>query len=384
MRKITVFTGSRAEYGLLSNIIYGLKDHPEVELSLVIGGMHLSKEFGYTISEIEEDGVPISAKLEFLLSSDTPVGISKSVGLAIISAAEYFDRNTPEILVILGDRFETMAVAQAAMLARIPIAHIHGGETTEGCIDEAIRHSVTKMAHLHFTTTEVYAERIRQMGENPKYIYNYGAPGIDNINKLNLLNKRELSKSIDFEINGKFIMVTYHPVTLLPDSGYSGLTNLLAVLDKYTQYQLIFSYPNADSNNSDLRKLIEEYQEKNKARVYLSRSLGKLKYLSALKNCEMVVGNSSSALIEAPSFGIPTVNIGDRQKGRVYGETVLNCNDNETEIESSINYALSDGFKQKCKHAKNPYGKGQASKNIIEKLINLPLENLIFKKFFDV
>ena len=384
MRKIAVFTGTRAEYGLMSALIKGIDESSYAELALIVGGMHLSPEFGYTVSEIQSDGIPVSVKLEFLVSSETPVGISKSMGLAIISAAEYFERERPHILVLLGDRFEAMAVAQAAMIARIPIAHIHGGEITEGAIDESIRHSITKMSHLHFAATDAYVKRIHQLGENPDNIFNSGAPGIDNIKNLELLTKEELSESLEFNLNKKYILVTHHPVTLSADSGIEGLSNLLSILDEYPDYQLIISYPNADTKSRVIIELLEKYYLKDKKRTFLTRSLGARRYLSAVKHCELVVGNSSSGLIEAPTLGVPTVNIGDRQKGRIHGDSVLNCDDSAASIRRTIVHALSSDFRQLSKNAKNPYGDGQSSGKILDMLIKFPLENIVFKQFYDL
>jgi len=384
MRKIAVFTGTRAEYGILYRIIKGLFDSTEIELQLIVGGMHLSTEFGYTLTEIQEDGIPISECLEFLVSSETAVGVSKSMGLAMISAADYFARNRPDILVVLGDRYEAIAVAQAAMVARIPIAHIHGGEITEGVIDEAIRHSLTKMSHLHFVATDVYKNRIRQLGENPSNIFNFGAPGLDNIKNMTLLKRDELSKAIGFKLGQKYLMVTHHPVTLSPSSAPLELLNLLSVLDEYPEYQLIITYPNADTKGKELIDILNQYYMKNKNRIFLSRSLGRFKYLSCLKYCEFVIGNSSSGIIEAPSLSIPTVNIGERQKGRITGDTVISCGVTREAIRNAINDAVSEKFSKQIKSAKNPYGNGDASKKIVEKLITFPLENIIFKKFFDL
>ena len=384
MRTIAVFTGTRAEYGLLSNIIKGLDESLDAELVLMVGGMHLSPEFGRTVTEIENDGIRVSARLEFLVSSETPVGISKSMGLAIISAAEFFDRQRPDILVLLGDRFEALAVAQAAMLARVPIAHIHGGEITEGVIDEAIRHSITKMSHLHFAATDTYASRIRQLGEDPERIFNFGAPGIDNVKNMKPLSRKALSDSINFSISKKFMMITYHPVTLSSNAGVEGLANLLTVLDEYPDYQLIISYPNSDTSNRAVIELLEKYYLKDKERTFLTRSLGFVRYLSAVKLCKLVLGNSSSGLIEAPTLGVPTVNIGDRQKGRMHGDSVLSCDDSTASIRKNIEHALSDSFRQMVKKSKNPYGDGQASEKILDVLINFPVDNIIFKRFHDI
>lgn len=384
MRKIAVFTGTRAEYGLLYWIIKELNESKDVDLQLFVGGMHMSPEFGYTVNQIENDGFQIAEKMEFLLSSDTPVGISKSMGLALISAAEAFERQKPDIVLVLGDRFESMAIAQAAMTARIPIAHIHGGETTEGLIDEAVRHSITKMSHLHFTATQEYMHRIIQLGESPDTVFNYGAPGIDSILKLDLIERDNISEKISFHLNNPYILVTYHPVTLEHDGASNSLKNLLKVLDEYPEHQLVITYPNADTNGRKLIEILDEYKKSNENRVHLVQSLGQLRYLSLMKYCEVVVGNSSSGLIETPTFKVPTINIGNRQKGRLSGDTVINCDDSIDSIQAAMNKALDADFKCLCSASNNPYGNGNSSTKIVRKLISFPLENIIFKKFYDL
>lgn len=384
MRKIAVFTGTRAEYGLLYWIIKGLHESVEVELQFYVGGMHLSPEFGYTITQIEKDGFPVTERMEFLLSSDSPVGISKSMGLALINSAEVLDRNKPDLIVLLGDRFESMAVAQAAMVACIPVAHIHGGETTEGLIDEAVRHSITKMGHLHFAATEGYKKRIQQLGEQPERIFNFGAPGIDSIVNLQLLKREELSNAINFSIDKPYFMVTYHPVTLEVDGASDSLVNLLKVLDDYPNHQLIITYPNADTHGRKLIEILDEYQSVHTKRVLLTQSLGQLRYLSAMKYCDAVIGNSSSGLIETPTFNVPTVNIGNRQKGRIAGETVLHCDESIESIRDTIGKAVSADFIKCCKKAINPYGIGNTSERIVDVLINYSLERIVNKKFHDL
>jgi UDP-hydrolysing UDP-N-acetyl-D-glucosamine 2-epimerase len=384
MRKIAVFTGTRAEYGLLYWIIKSLNESVNVDLQLFVGGMHMSPEFGYTIEQIEADGFPILERMEFLLSSDSPVGISKSMGLALINAAEAIERQKPDLIVLLGDRFESMAIAQAAMIACLPVAHIHGGETTEGLIDEAVRHSITKMSHLHFAATEQYRKRIIQLGEQPERVFNFGAPGIDSIVKLKLIELDELPSAINFELNKPYIMVTYHPVTLESDGASSSLINLLNVLDEYPDHQLIITYPNADTNGRKLIKILDEYKTLNHSRVLLVQSLGQLRYLSLMKYCEVVIGNSSSGLIETPSFKVPTVNIGNRQKGRIGGDTVLNCDESVDLIRNALEKALSQKFKLFCQSTVNPYGQGDSSTRIVEQLINYPLNKIINKKFNDL
>lgn len=383
-RKIGVFTGTRAEYGLLYWIIKALNESPDVELQLYVGGMHLSPEFGYTIAQIEKDGLPIAERMEFLLSSDTPVGIAKSMGLAIINAAEVIARQEPDIIVLLGDRFESMAIAQAAMVSCTPLAHIHGGETTEGLIDEAVRHSLTKMSHLHFTATEDYKNRVVQLGEQPNRVFNFGAPGIDSIVKLPLLERKELSAAIDFDVDGPYFMVTYHPVTLEANGAAQSLNNLLSVLDDYPEHKIVMTYPNADTHGRSLINILDTYKAENPDRILLSQSLGQLRYLSLMKFADAVIGNSSSGLIETPTFQVPTINIGNRQKGRISGETVVDCLESREAIKLAFELVLSDKFKYKIKHSENPYGKGDSSEKIVECLINHPLNNIVVKQFFDL
>ena len=385
MKKIAVFTGTRAEYGLLYWIIKGIAEADQAELLLYVGGMHLSPEFGKTIKQIEADNFTITDKLEFLLSSDTPVGIAKSMGLALIGAADILDRTKPDLLIVLGDRFESMAICQAAMVAQIPIAHIHGGETTEGLIDEAVRHSITKMSHLHFTATEEYRQRVIQLGEKPSNVFNVGAPGIDSIKALNLLSREELSTSIDFDVTKTpYMVVTYHPVTLSCDGAVEDLKQLLIALREYPDHKFLVTYPNADTHGRALIPFLESFKDELQGRVLLIQSLGQLRYLSALKHCDLVIGNSSSGLIEAPTFKIPTINIGNRQKGRLAGDTVINCDGDKNSILRAITESLSKSFKEKCSYSSNPYGEGDSSKNILSTIFTTDLDGLVFKSFFDI
>lgn len=385
MRKIAIFTGTRAEYGLLYWIIKGLHESHEAELQLFVGGMHLSPEFGKTITQIEADGFPVTEKLEFLLSSDTPVGIAKSMGLALIGAADALERSKPDLLVVLGDRFESMAICQAAMVAQIPIAHIHGGETTEGVIDEAVRHSITKMSHLHFTATEEYKQRVIQLGENSLKVFNVGAPGIDSIKALDLLSVETLSESLQFDLtDAPYMVVTYHPVTLSRDGAVEDLKQLLAALRLNPEHKFLITYPNADTHGRALIPLLQEFESELRGRVLLSQSLGQLRYLSAIKYCDLVIGNSSSGLIEAPTFKVPTVNIGDRQKGRIAGDTVISCDGKSDSIQNAINEALSNSFKEKCCSSINLYGEGDSSNKILNVILNENLDVLVFKSFFDI
>jgi UDP-hydrolysing UDP-N-acetyl-D-glucosamine 2-epimerase len=383
MRKITVFTGTRAEYGLLYWIIKGLSEAVDIELLLYVGGSHLSQKYGNTVRHIEEDGFRISERLDFLDSSDTPTGIAKSMGSALVLAAEAFQRDKPDLLVVLGDRFEVMAICQAAMLGCIPIAHIHGGETTEGVIDEAVRHSITKMSHLHFTSTDVYRNRVIQLGESPERVFNVGAPGIDSIMSLKLLDREALTGSLDFDVTGPFIVVTYHPVTLSKDGAVLALENLLCVLATYTDFKFIITYPNADTHNQGLINALDVFKEKYCDQVLLVRSLGHLRYLSLLKYCEAVIGNSSSGLIEAPAFHKPTVNIGCRQRGRIRGGTVIDSDEDILSITNSLARAMSDEFRNECLSGQNPYGLGGSSRKILDTIKNISLDDLIMKKFHD-
>lgn len=384
-RKIAVFTGTRAEYGLLYWIIKGLNERNDAELQLLVGGMHLSPEFGKTISGIIEDGFKVDETLEFLLSSDSPVGIAKSMGLATISAADCFERLKPDLLVVLGDRFESLAVCQAAMVAQIPIAHIHGGEITEGLIDEAVRHSITKMSHIHFTATDTYKERVIQLGESPELVFNFGAPGIDSIKNTKLLDKKTLSKELNFDIEeSPYMMVTYHPVTLDKQGAIAGFKNLLKAISLFNNFKFIVTYPNADTFGRGLIEVLDNFKHDNPDQVLLVKSLGQLRYLSALKYSSLVIGNSSSGLIEAPSFNVPTVNIGNRQGGRVKGDTVVSCNDDHESILAAIKQVLTQDFKDRCKHAENPYGNGNSSSQILDKILNIDLEPLIHKRFYDL
>lgn len=377
-RKICVVTGSRAEYGLLQLLMKGIQNDEELVLQVIVTGMHLSPEFGLTYKVIEEDGFTIDAKVEMLLSSDTPVGIAKSIGLGVIGFADALDRLMPDILVLLGDRYEILAAAQAALVARIPIAHIAGGDTTEGAFDEAIRHSITKMSHLHFVTNEIAGKRVRQLGENPANIYNVGSPGIDQVKRLRPLGREELEKSLDFRFRGKNLLVTFHPVTLDCQSAKEQFQSLLDALDMLgPDIGVIFTMPNADTEGRILIQMVEKYVAiHHNAKAYTS--LGQLRYLSVLAQIDAVVGNSSSGLYEAPSFKKPTVNIGDRQKGRLQALSVINCTPDAVSIMNAIQKALI----KDCSDTLNPYGDGESSPRIVAILKQIPDYNRLLKKHF--
>lgn len=383
-RKICIVTGTRAEYGLLYWLMKEVQDDPDLELQIIATGMHLSPEFGLTYQTIGEDGFKINEKVEMLLSSDTPVGIAKSVGLGVIGFADALARLQPDIMVVLGDRYEILAAAQAAMIARIPIAHIHGGETTEGAIDEAIRHAITKMSHFHFTAAEPYRRRVIQLGEAPGRVLNYGAPGLDNIKKLKLLSKALFEKAIDFELGKLSFLVTYHPVTLSNTKPEKSFQELLHAVDKFPEAKIIFTKANADMAGRTINYNIDKYIEKNPKRAKVFTSMGQLLYLSAMKNVDVIIGNSSSGIAEAPSFRKPSVNIGQRQQGRLKADSVIDCEEKEQAIVAAIKKGLSSEFQIVTKNAINPYGSGNASSKIKDYLKKVSLRNILMKKFYDV
>lgn len=385
MKKVCVVTGTRAEYGLLKPVIEKIKKCDVLELQLVVTGMHLSPEFGLTYREIEQDNYPITAKIEMLMSSDTPVGITKSMGVALLGFAEYFETYKPDIVVILGDRYEMLVASSAAMIARIPIAHIGGGELTEGAVDEAIRHSITKMSHLHFPSTNEYRNRIIQLGEQPEMVYNVGALGVENIKSIKLLDKKVLEESLDFKLTDNTIMITYHPVTLETMTAQKQFRNILNVIDNHKELSVIFTKANSDTDGRIINQMIDDFAAEKSDRCKVYTSLGQVRYLSALQFCTAVVGNSSSGIIEVPSFGIPTVNIGDRQKGRVRAESVIDCGNSVQEIEDALRIALSHDFKDKLADIKNPYEKKGTSDMIVRTISDALVKGIdIKKKFYDL
>lgn len=384
MRKIiSILTATRAEYGLLKPLIKKLSLNSNFDVRVVVTGMHLSSEYGNTLNEIEHDGIKVDKKIEILLSSNSSVSVSKSMGLAMISFAEYFDQLKPDLLIVLGDRYETLAVCCAAINAQIPIVHLHGGESTEGLLDEAFRHSITKMSYLHFTSTEEYRKRVIQLGEDPSRVFNVGAIGIESARNLKYLSKAELEKSINFKINKKLALLTFHPVTLENSTGEEQFKNILQALDAFDDLQVIITKANADMGGSVINKLIDKYVEENSNKYRAFESLGQLGYLSAIKYCDFVIGNSSSGIIEVPTFKKPTINIGDRQKGRIQAKSIINCKPIESEIISSINKALSNEFKASLVNMENPYGQGATSDAIILEIIKfLDTNTFSLKKHF--
>ncbi len=377
-RRVCVVTGSRAEYGLLYWLLKGLRDDPAFELQLVATGMHLAPEFGLTYRAIEQDGFRIDAKVEMLLSSDTAVGIAKSMGLGVIGFADAFDRLRPDLLVLLGDRFEIFAAAQAALVARIPIAHIGGGDTTEGAYDEALRHGITKMAHLHFVTNEDSARRVRQMGEDPHSVFVVGSTGIDNIVRLPRLDRAALEASLGWRLRDRNLLVTFHPVTLSEHSAADQFRELLAALETFGEdVGILFTLPNADNEGRSLIAMVEEFVA-NRPWTRAFASLGQQRYLSAMALVDAVVGNSSSGLYEAPSFHKPTVNIGERQKGRLKAASVIDCAPRRDAIVAAIRAA----FALDCSKVVNPYGRGDASEKILAALKRVRDPHALVQKRF--
>ncbi|WP_297417044.1 UDP-N-acetylglucosamine 2-epimerase [Clostridium sp.] len=384
-KNICVVTGTRAEYGLLKRLIFKLSDNINFHTKIVATGMHLSPEFGLTYKEIEKDGLKIDEKIEILLSSDTPESISKSMGLTIISFSEYFKRTQPDLIIILGDRYEILSVCCAAMNARIPIAHLYGGETTEGAIDECIRHAITKMSYLHFTSTEKYRNRVIQLGENPDRVFNVGALGVENILKTQLLLKSELEEQISFKLDKPYAVVTFHPVTLEENNVEYQFQQLLNACSKYKDMKFIFTKANSDANGRIINYMIDKYVLENSNSVGFE-SLGMLRYLSAVKYCSMVIGNSSSGIVEAPTFNIPTINIGNRQKGRLKVETIIDCEAETNEIILSIDKAKSNEFQEITKNYINIFGDGNTSERISKIIQEFLLEEKINlnKEFYDL
>ena len=383
-RKICIVTGTRAEYGLLYWLMKEIQASGKLELQLIATGMHLSPEFGLTYRQIENDGFIIDRKVEMLLSSDTEVGISKSMGLGMIGFAEALADLKPDIMVVLGDRFEIFCAATVATVAKVPIAHLHGGETTEGAFDEAFRHSITKMAHLHFTSTEIYRKRVIQLGEHPDRVFNVGAIGIDNINKLDLMSKERLEKEIGFEFNKRNLLVTFHPVTLETSSAQSQFQALLSALDGLEETHIIFTKANADTDGRIINQMIDAYVAQNTDKAIAFTSMGQVRYLSAMQYVDGVVGNSSSGLLEAPSFGIGTINIGDRQRGRVMADSVICCDSSTERVKAAIDCLYGEEFMKQLPTFANPYGTGGTAGEIVLILRDVNLQNILKKRFEDL
>ncbi|WP_445781334.1 UDP-N-acetylglucosamine 2-epimerase [Shewanella sp.] len=380
MRKICVITGTRAEYGLLRWVMQGIQDDSELILQIIATGMHLSPEFGLTYQAIEQDGFQINRKVEMLTSSDTPVGIAKSMGLGMIGFADALDDLKPDLILVLGDRFEIFSAVSAALVARIPVAHLHGGETTEGAFDEALRHSITKMSHLHFVAAEAYRQRVIQLGEQPQRVFLVGGLGADNIKRMHLLDRAALEASLDFKLGRKNLLITFHPVTLESATAADQMEELLAALEHIKDTHLIFTLSNADTDSRALIKMVDEFvRQRPNACAY--SSLGQLRYLSCIAQVDGVVGNSSSGLTEVPSFRKGTINIGDRQRGRLQAKSVINCEPNRVSIATALKQLYAKDFITGLNEVINPYGEGGASEKIVSIIKNHEISGLIKKPF---
>lgn len=383
-RKVCVVTGTRAEYGLLYWLMKEIQADEALELQLIATGAHLSPEFGLTYKTIEKDGFIIDEKIEMLLSSDSSVGVTKSMGVALIGFADAFARLSPDIVVVLGDRYEILAAAGAAMMANIPIAHIAGGCITEGALDDSIRHAITKMAHLHFVAAPEYRRRVIQMGEDPTHVYEVGTVGIDNIVKTTLMSLDELEKSLQFSLGEKYFLVTYHPVTVVNARRLDALQNLFEALDTFPDFQVLITKSNSDAGGREINRRIDEYASTQKKRVSCHTSLGQIRYLSAMKHSSAVIGNSSSGVLEAPVLRTPTVNIGARQKGRLRYPSVIDCAEDKTSIEEGIRKAISKDFQRGLVDMIIPHANGQIAVKIKGILRDMPLDGLFQKHFFDI
>ena len=382
-RKICVITGTRAEFGLLRLLMQGVHDSLECELQIVATGMHLSSEHGLTYKEIEQAGFKIDYKVDMQLSSDSATSITKSIGIGTIGFAEAYASLQPDLIVVLGDRFELISAVTAALIAGIPVAHLHGGETTEGAFDEAIRHSITKMSHLHFVAAPEYARRVIQLGEHPERVFLVGGLGIDAIKKTKMLNREALEKSLDFNFGNKNLLVTFHPVTLDDRSSAEQMKSLLDALAGLDTTHLIFTMPNADNGGLELKVMVESFvRQRPNARAYTS--LGQLRYLSCMQFVDGVIGNSSSGIAEAPSMGIATINIGDRQKGRLSATSIIQCPPDCIEIQKALDQLYDPIFRESLKGTLNPYGNGGATEKILEIIRSYSLDGILKKSFYDL
>lgn len=382
-KTIAIVTGTRAEYGLLKPLIKALHEDDKFNMQLLVTGMHLSKKYGNTITEIEADGFPITAKIDSHLEGDSAVNVSNSVAETTLGFAKVLEELNPDLMMVLGDRSEIFAAATAATIKGIPIAHIHGGETTEGAYDEAFRHAITKMSHWHFTSTEVYRKRVIQLGENPNRVFNVGAIGVDSIANLKLMTKVEFESSIDFKLNKRNVLITFHPVTLENNTSEAQFNHLLSALDQLEEVTLIFTKPNSDKDGIIISNQIDNYVKNHSDKAVAFISLGQKRYLSALQYMDVVVGNSSSGIIEVPLFKIPTINIGDRQKGRLMPKSVINCLPIEAAITNALHQAFSSEFLKSISNLKSDYGNGTATKQIMSVLNSQPLPS-IKKSFYDL
>lgn len=380
MVKVSVFTSTRAEYGLLYWLIKELHDSADFELQLVVTGTHLSHEYGYTVTEIINDGFRPSEQIATLISDDSPQAITRSSALLAISLSDYFARERPDYFVVLGDRVELLSACEAALIAKVPIVHLHGGEITEGAVDEKVRHAVTKFADLHFTSTEVYRRRIIQMGENPDSVVNCGALGLESLSRKDTLSRELLAELIDIKVEDKYFLVVYHPET---NKACEDMAPLLRVLAEYPEYKKIIIYPNSDVMSRDVITAITEFESKFPEQVRLIKSMGRDGYLSLIENCELYIGNSSSGIIEVPSFYRPIVNVGDRQKGRIRSASTIDVEMSYESISQGVRKALSKEFNERLPAMHSPYAGESPSKAIIDKLRSVSVQKYSGKRFFD-
>ena len=382
-RKICVVTATRAEYGLLLPLLIQLHANPGVDLQLVVTGSHLSARFGWTVRHIEEDGIPIAARVPISIDDDSAIGVTESLAATAVGISRAFQELQPDLLVILGDRYEMLGAAQAAMLARIPIAHLHGGEATEGLIDEAIRHAITKMSHLHFVAAEAFRHRVIQLGEAPERVWTVGATGLDNIAQLPRVERAELETVLGIELRSPSFLVTHHPVTLQAGDAGTSIRTLLEALDEFGGTILITGV-NADPGNQALRREVEKFAASRRNRVLAVESLGTRRYLSTAAVVDVVVGNSSSGLVEAPSLGTPTVDIGDRQRGRLYAPSVIHCSESEEDIRNAVRQALTANHRTIARQKRTPYGEPGAGQRIAAIVSSHRLEGLLLKRFHNL
>lgn len=383
-RKVCVVTGTRADYGLLRKLMRLIFDAPELLLQVAVTGMHLSPEFGLTYQEIEKDGFFIDARIETLLSSDTGVGVAKAVGLGVLGFADAFDRLEPDIVVVLGDRFEAYSAVQAAFLSGISIAHISGGEVTTGALDDSIRHSISKMARFHFVASEVYRKRVLQLGENPEDVENVGDPALDNIADLQLPSLEDLCDDVGVSLLRPYFLVTYHPTTNGQEDIAQNMHELFSAFDNFPDHQLLWTKANADAGGRTLNKLLEEYARTRVDRVSVVTSLGSLRYLAAMKYCDAVVGNSSSGIVEAPAMGVATINIGRRQDGRLKATSIVDCTESAASITKALEKALSVSFKHVVQNTRSLYGTGHTAQLIVKRLKEVQVNRYYPKQFHDL
>jgi len=386
MRKICFITGTRAEYGLLSRLMKMVQDDADTQLQIIATNMHLSPKYGNTYQEIEKDGFTIDRKIPIIDDNDKDSAVTtvKSMAKALAGFADAYDELKPDMVVVLGDRYEILAAATAALIERIPIAHLYGGEITEGAYDDAIRHSVTKMSHLHFTSCEEYRHRVIQLGEQPDHVFNVGSIGVENIKMLPLMSKDEIEKEIGFAIGDHTILVTYHPVTLGNRTAKEDIDDFIAALDEKKDLRIIFTMPNSDTGGQAIVEAINAFVDKNHQRAKAFKSLGVLRYLSVMQQVAAVVGNSSSGLVEVPSFKIPTLNIGDRQKGRMAADSVFNCKTDKQSVLKGLDIVLSEEFRQKAAAIHNPYDKEGTAQAMFNVIRTYPLDSLNQKHFYDI